>query len=198
MVSPVYSIHDLIGIWRQRSSSTLAQVMDCSLMAQFHYLKQCWHIIKVGLWHSPGSHLHAFNTNWIRIMRSDFMISNYFHIFQGQWSSLKPESAGINLMTWQPCWWPCSYRHQGQFPTYDCACMMPSSYGNISALLALGKGNQPVTGWFSSQRPVTLSFDVFLDLRVNKHLRKQSRLQWFETPSRSLWRLCNEKKTFHV
>ena len=36
-----------------------------------------------------------------------------------------------------------------------------------STLLALYVGNSPVTGEFPSQRPVTLSFDVFFDLRLN-------------------------------
>ena len=43
------------------------------------------------------------------------------------------------------------------------------------------------TGEFPAQRPVTRSFDVFFDLRLNKRLSKQSRGWWFETPSRSLW-----------
>ena len=47
-------------------------------------------------------------------------------------------------------------------------------------------GNSTVTGEFSSQRPVTRSFDVFFDLRLNKRLSKQSRRRWFETPSHSL------------
>ena len=33
-----------------------------------------------------------------------------------------------------------------------------------------------------SQRPVARSFDVFIDLNLNKRLRRR----WFETPSRSL------------
>ena len=41
------------------------------------------------------------------------------------------------------------------------------------------------------QRPVTRSFDVFYDMRLNKQLSKQSRRRWFETPSRSLWRHHN-------
>ena len=53
----------------------------------------------------------------------------------------------------------------------------------FSALLALCAGNSPVTGEFPSQRPVTRSFDVFFDLRLNKQLSKQSRGWWFETPS---------------
>ena len=56
------------------------------------------------------------------------------------------------------------------------------------ALLAFYEGNPPVTG----QRPVARSFDVFFDLRLNKKLSKQSRRLWFETPSRSSWRHCNE------
>ena len=34
------------AIWRQRSGSTLAQVMACWPMAPGHYLKQCWVTIK--------------------------------------------------------------------------------------------------------------------------------------------------------
>ena len=70
--------------------------------------------------------------------------------------------------------------------------MMTSSNGDISALLALCAGNSPVTGEFPSQRPVTRSFDVFFDLRLNKRLIKQSRRGWFETPSHPLWRYCND------
>ena len=58
----------------------------------------------------------------------------------------------------------------------------------ISALLAFYTGNSPVTGEFPAQRPVTRSFDVFFDLRLNERLSKQSWGWWFETPSRPLWR----------
>ena len=61
----------------------------------------------------------------------------------------------------------------------------------FSALLALCVGNSPVTGEFPSQRPVTRSFDIFFDLRLNKQLSKQSWGWWFKTPSRSLWRHRN-------
>ena len=61
----------------------------------------------------------------------------------------------------------------------------------FSALLALCAGNSPVTGEFPSQRPVTRSFGVFFDLRLNKGLRKQSWSWWFEAPTRSSWRHCN-------
>ena len=62
----------------------------------------------------------------------------------------------------------------------------------FSALLAIGEGNSPVTGEFSAQRPVTQSSDVFFDLPLNKRLCKQSWSWWFETPSRPLWRHCND------
>ena len=55
--------------------------------------------------------------------------------------------------------------------------------------------NSPVIGEFPSQRPVTRSFDVFFDLRVNKRLSKQSWGWWFETPPCSLWRNCNDGLT---
>ena len=44
----------------------------------------------------------------------------------------------------------------------------------FSALLALCGGNSPAIGEIPSQRPVTRSFDVFFDLRMNKRLSKQS------------------------
>ena len=62
----------------------------------------------------------------------------------------------------------------------------------FSALLALCAGNSPVTGEYPTQRPVTRSFYVFLDLRVDKRLSKQSWAWWFETQSSSLWRHCND------
>ena len=61
----------------------------------------------------------------------------------------------------------------------------------FSALLALCAGNSPMTGDFPSQRPVTRSFDVFCELRLNKPLSKQSWGWWFEPLSLSLWRHCN-------
>ena len=53
----------------------------------------------------------------------------------------------------------------------------------FSALLAICAGNSPVPGEFPAQRPVTRSFEVFFDLRLNKRLSKQSWGWWFETLS---------------
>ena len=64
----------------------------------------------------------------------------------------------------------------------------------FSVVQALCVGNSPVSGEFPSQRPVTRSFDAFLDLRLNKRLSKQSWGWWFKSPSRSLWRHCNAQR----
>ena len=67
---------------------------------------------------------------------------------------------------------------------------MTSSNGNIFSVTG------PLCGEFTpgelpSQRAVTRSFDIFIDLRLKKRLCKQSRRRWVETPSRSLWRHFN-------
>ena len=62
----------------------------------------------------------------------------------------------------------------------------------ISTLLDLCVGNSPIAGCFPPQRPVTRSLDVFVDLRLNKRVRKHSTRRWFEIPLRSLWCHCND------
>ena len=59
-------------------------------------------------------------------------------------------------------------------------------------LLVLCEGNSPVTGEFTAQRLVTWTFGVFFDLRLNKQSSKQWWGWWVETPSRPLWRQCND------
>ena len=61
----------------------------------------------------------------------------------------------------------------------------------FSALLAFCARNSPVPGEFHAQKPVTRSFDVFYDLRLNKCLSKQLWSWWFEMLSYPLWRHCN-------
>ena len=79
--------------------------------------------------------------------------------------------------------------------TYELLCLNDSWWRHqmeiFSALLSICAGNSPVHGEFPTQRPVTRSFDVFFDLRVNKWLNKQSWGWWLKTLSRSLWRHCN-------
>ena len=68
---------------------------------------------------------------------------------------------------------------------------MTSSNGNIFRVTGPLCGEFTGPGEFPTRRPVTQSFDVFFDLRLNKRLSKQSWGWWFETPSWSLWRQCN-------
>ena len=97
------------------------------------------------------------------------------------------EEAGIHMILsrYVPCldrsnpstWW----RHQIE---------------TFSALLAICAENSPVPGEFTAQRPVTRSFDVSFDLRLNKRLSKQWWGWWFETLSHPLWRHPNDLVMF--
>ena len=68
--------------------------------------------------------------------------------------------------------------------------IMTSSNGNIFRVTGPLCGEFTGPGEFPTQRPVTRSFHVFFDLRLNKRLSKQPWGWWFETPSWSLWRQC--------
>ena len=91
--------------------------------------------------------------------------------------------------------WGCDF---SKYIFIICLRLMTSSNDNISALLAPSAGNSPVTCEFSSQKPMTRSFDVFFDLGLNKRLNKHFRRWWFETPPCSLLSHCNDtcKKIF--
>ena len=69
-------------------------------------------------------------------------------------------------------------------------------HGNIFRVTGLCGGESSSHRWI----PLTKaqSFDVFSDLRLHIRLSKQSRRWWIETPSRSLWRHCNEWTFFAV
>ena len=102
---------------------------------------------------------------WIHVIHL-FIFYRFLHLFTCT-------GAITRLSQWKWAWW----RHQME---------------TFSASLAICAGNSPVPGEFPAQRPVTRSFDVFFDLRLNKRLSKQSWGWWFETLSRPLWRHCNE------
>ena len=74
--------------------------------------------------------------------------------------------------------------------------MMTSSNGNIFRVTGHLCGEFTDPRWIPAQRPATRSFDVFIDLRLNKRLSKQPRGWWFETLSHPLWWLygdCSKK-----
>ena len=69
--------------------------------------------------------------------------------------------------------------------------MMTSSNGNIFRVTGHLCGEFTGPRWIPTQRPVTRSFGVFFDLRLNIRLNKQWWGWWFETRSRPLWRHRN-------
>ena len=81
----------------------------------------------------------------------------------------------------QSYWYPSPFKTS----TYP-SCMTTSSNGNIFCITGPLWGNPP------SERSVTRIFDVFFDLCLNKWLNIQSRCQWFEMPSHTLWRYCDD------
>ena len=97
--------------------------------------------------------------------------------------------------------WPVNSPHKWSvtrkmFPFDDVTPWWRHQMEKFSALLAICAGNSPVPGEFPTQRPVTRSFDVFFDLRLNKRLSKQWWGWWFETPSCPLRRHRNAMSFF--
>ena len=114
-------------------------------------------------------HLHCFNnihSNTLSTCRTYGVTSVEPRIY---FSSFTCHNSVLNM---DMSWW----RHQVE---------------TFSALLAICAGNSPVTGEFPTQRPVTRSFDVFFNLRLNERLSNQSCGWWFQIPSCPLWRHCN-------
>ena len=72
-----------------------------------------------------------------------------------------------------------------------------SSNGNIFRITGLLCGEFTGQQWIPRIKASDEGFFVFFDLRLEKRLSKQSLGWWFETPSRSLWRHCNEEKYLH-
>ena len=126
-----------------------------------------------GLYSLSGRFLTARSREVSNMRDSDSDFSNCSEI----WQAPRRQRYHYNIQS-HP-WW----RHQME---------------TFFALLTLCAENSPVTGEFPSQRPVTRSFDVFFDLRLDKRLSEPSRRRWFETPLRPLWRHCNERPFSHV
>ena len=94
-------------------------------------------------------------------------------------------NSGTACMGKKSRWWQ---NHKNSLHTFPWWRHQMETFSALRALLA---ENSSVTGEFPSQRPVTRSFVVFFDLRLNKRLSKLSCDWWFVTSSRSLWRHCN-------
>ena len=95
------------------------------------------------------------------------------------------------------CWCSTSWSQLSTAPSHQHSSWWRHQMETLSALLVLCAGNSPGTGEFPSQRPMTRSFGVFFDLRLNRRLSKQSWGWWFEMPPHSLWRHCNDNADFN-
>ena len=115
-------------------------------------------------------------------------VSNHRHLDSSSNNIFRPTTSETKV----PNYWPSVGRH----PSQRASDMMTSSNGNIFRVTGHLCGNSPVPGEFPAQRPVTRSFGVLFDLRLNKRLSKQSRGWWFETLSRPLWCHCNVRRMF--
>ena len=90
-----------------------------------------------------------------------------------------------------PKWRPCCPGGEELTYEYNILTWWRHQMETFPALLALCTGNSPVSGEFTARRPVTRSFDIFFDLRMNGRLSKHSWCWWLETPSSPLWRHSN-------
>ena len=103
-------------------------------------------------------------------------------IFSKSWNNFMIEdiTKSIRNKSMWFCTFLCRWKHE--INSFDNGLMLPwwhHQMETFSALLAICAGNSPVPGEFPIQRPVTWSFDVNFDLRLNKWLSKQWWGWWF-------------------
>ena len=126
-------------------------------------------------------------TNDVNFVKMTFLFDCMVTVYQTPNSSQYTSCHCVTLATYLPG----SSRHSAVVPQ--------SMIDNMDTMLAhfrtfthyIWWRHQPVTNGFTSQKSVTRSFEVFLDLRLNKRLNKRPRLRWFDD---SLWRHCNVSK----
>ena len=76
------------AIWRQRSGSTLAQVMACCLTAPSHYLNQCWLVISGVHWDSSEGNFRKDTSalsHYIKMSLKIAYINFFYKSPSGQW-----------------------------------------------------------------------------------------------------------------
>ena len=142
-----------------------------------------WNIIARLLFSSSAMCLH-----WCKPIFTDF--------FNGGWLSKTAFHLGHGYIITSHTFLGAVYKYHSHtlmaiYLNHYCRTWWRYQMETFSALLAICAGNSPVSGEFPAQRPVT-RFDVFFDLRLNKRLSKHWWGWWFETPSWSLWRQCND------
>ena len=148
-------------------------------------------ILRGFAWYICPFLLHLFYQHWVivRLSQSKYsMILKYMGNLIATWTQQRQQDAnkilGIYFLVQEH-----SHSKTGvKWTPY----MVTSSNGNIFRVTGPLCGEFTGPGEFPAQRPVTRSFDVVFDLRLNTQLSKQPWGWWFETPSWSLWRHFND------
>ena len=154
--------------------STMIQVMASCYQAANHYPIQCW-LISI----SP---YEVIRSQWLKL---DYLRDTGVAMRRGKWHTCMKLDGLFQLRQGNKA----NKRKQNS--------MMMSSNGNIFRVTGHLCGEFTGPRWIPHTRPVTQSFDVFFDLRLNKRLSKQWRGWWFETLSRLLWRHRNAHSRIH-
>ena len=164
-------------IWKQKMTVSATEVM--LRINIYSYLLWLWQFFFVFASSSVPQIVSDYIFCAFVSQENSYISSIFWHILitgcterhSYTWSVIRPahgkgikfvegHSKEIRTACCQSCWDQYSWwRHQME---------------TFSALLAICAGNSPVPGEFPTQRPVTRSFDVHFDLRLNKRLCKQS------------------------
>ena len=138
--------------------------------------------------------IYLHQTKFIGTIAQDICAMSY-QLTIGLWGVISDSKTGFShddLMTWKHAFEYVSHHdpmwhHRNDQCLKICECEPPDPWiacrvvlawwrnqmETFSTLLAICVGNSPVPGEVPVQRPVTWSFDVFFDLRLNKRLSKQ-------------------------
>ena len=128
-----------------RKNRYIQLCVDCDTTTTLAIVFLCLHL-------SFGRYSHA---SMVSIRPVPTKATRRFNWSASTSTSMKPQvSHNWTVKATRVSWW----RHQME---------------TFSALLAFCAGKSPVTGEFPAQKPVTRSFDVFFDLRLNRQLSKQ-------------------------
>ena len=127
-----------------------------SLLPRDILQKGCKAILRI----HQGNLLHSWQANWLRVhwgnaRETSLWCTNL--IYMQFFSTPSSQQFGIKLAAQEYG----IFVNQNRFATCG-NCMMTSSNGNISALLAICEGISLATGKFPAQRLVTWNFDSFL------------------------------------
>ena len=156
------------------SQKDVVTYSDIAARKRICRLQRSQQVADLPIWTAQSFHICSVMRIMRNISTNSFNICSAIRVMRNICISHCRQLGHYGGRSWHVPWW----HHQME---------------TFSALLAICAGNSPVPGEFPAQRPVTRSFDVYFDLRLNKRLSKQSWGWWFGTSSCPLWRHCNEE-----